>query len=144
MKAQINLRSRFSNTTALQRRSATLAALALMTLIGALLIYVARPSAPLLPKARVSVAATHNPNVPISGTGSAYDGGHYVDLPPAKRVSPNVLDFGTGSVYDGGHYGDWQPATRISPKRLDFGTGSVYDGGHYGSAVPTINATVKP
>ena len=105
MKAQINLRSMLSNSTALQRGSAALAALALMALIGALLIYVARPSAPLLPKARVNTPSQPGNNMLGFGTGSVYDGGHYVDWQPVKRVSPKVLDFGTGSVYDGGHYG---------------------------------------
>jgi hypothetical protein len=110
MKTQLNLRSTFSNTTALQRGGAALAALALIALIGAQLIHVARPSAPALPQARVGV--------------------------PAQRGN-NRLDFGTGSVYDGGHYVTSQPVKRVSPKVLNFGTGSVYDGGHYGSAVPT-------
>jgi hypothetical protein len=91
MKAQINLRSMLGNTTALQRGSAAVAALALMALIGTLLIYLARPSAPAIPKARVSV--------------------------PAARVAPKVPNFGTGSVYDGGHYVDWQPVIDNSVNR---------------------------
>ena len=46
MKAQINLRWTLNNTTALQHGSAALAALALMALIGALLIYGVRPGVP--------------------------------------------------------------------------------------------------
>jgi hypothetical protein len=99
MKAQINLRATLSNTTALQRGSA---ALALMALIGALLIDGARPSAPAIPTARVSVPAQRvSPNVPISGAGSAYDGRHYTGALPAQRVSPNVPISGAGSAYDG-------------------------------------------
>ena len=72
----------------------------LMALLGTLLIDVARPSAPAIPKVHVSVRAQRvSPNVPVIGTGSAYDGRHYGSA-PIKR-----LDFGTGSVYDGGHYG---------------------------------------
>jgi hypothetical protein len=118
MKAQINIRSTLSNSTALQRGSAALAAVALLALIGALMIYVVRPSTQAIPPARINI--------------------------PTQRVSPNALDFGTGSVYDGGHYVDWQPVKRVSPNALDFGTGSVYDGGHYGSTISTENATVKP
>src|SRR6476661_8197058 len=109
MKAQFNLRSTLSNTTSLQRGSAALAALVLMALIGMLLINVSRPSALSIPMARVSV--------------------------PAQRVSPNVPVIGTGSAYDGGHYGSAVTTGRATIKRLDFGTGSAYDGGHYGSAV---------
>jgi hypothetical protein len=144
MKAQINLRSTLSNTTALQRGSAALAALALMALISALLIYVVRPSVPVIPKARVAVPAQRGNNRLDFGTGSVYDGGHYVTSQPVKRVSPNALNFGTGSVYDGGHYVTSQLARHVSPNGLDFGAGSVYDGGHYGSTVPTGSTTVKP
>ena len=80
MKAQLNLRTTLSNTTAMQRGSVALAALALMVLIGTLVVVGARPSTAATPKGRVSVLAQRvSPNVPISGTGSAYDGGHYVD-----------------------------------------------------------------
>jgi hypothetical protein len=47
-----------------------------------------------------AVAAPRNPNVPISGTGSAYDGGSYGTVRPAAR-NPNVPISGTGSAYDG-------------------------------------------
>jgi hypothetical protein len=144
MKAQINLRSTLSNTTSVQRGSAALAALVLMALIGALLIYLSRPSAQAIPTARVSVPAPRvSPNVPVIGTGSVYDGGHYGGLRPAPRVSPNVPVIGTGSVYDGGHYGSAIPTGSATIKRLGFGTGSVYDGGHYGSAVSTGSVTIK-
>ena len=130
MKAQLNLRSTLSNTTSLQRGSAALAAVALMALIGALVIYLSRPSAQTIPTARVSVPAPSKLNVPISGTGSAYDGGHYTGAQPAKRVSPNVPISGTGSAYDGGHYGSALPTGNATVQRLDFGTGSVYNGGN--------------
>ena len=130
MKAQINLRSTLSNSTALQRGSAVLAAVALMALIGALLLYVARPSAPANPKARSGAAVQRSNTMPGFGTGSVYDGGHYVDWQPAKRVSPNALDFDTGSVYDGGHYGS-AFSTEGTPRNLPgFGTNSVYNGGN--------------
>jgi hypothetical protein len=76
-------------------------------LIGAAIIAatLSRPAAP----ARHAVVrpVVISQGVPIRGTGSAYDGGHYVDWQPAKRVSPNVPIRGTGSAYDGGHYVDW-------------------------------------
>ena len=142
MKTQINLRSTFSNSTTLQRGSAALTALVLLALIGALLIYVAR-LARNRSRRHVSVFRhTEETTCRSFGTGSAYDGGHYVDWQPAKRVSPNLSDFGTGSVYDGGHYVDWQPTKRVSPKALDFGTGSVYDGGHYvDTPAPTLRVS---
>jgi hypothetical protein len=139
MKAQINLRSTLNNTTTLQRGSAALAAVALMALIGALLIYAARPSTQPIPKARVSIPAQHvSPNLPVIGAGSAYDGGHYTGALPAKRVSPNLSTIGTGSAYDGGHYTGALPAKRSLPNLSTIGTGSVYDGGHYVSTVPTV------
>jgi hypothetical protein len=130
MKAQINLRSTLTNSTTWQRGSAALAALTLLALIGTLLIYLSRPSAQAIPQARVGTPAQRG-TMPNFGTGSVYDGGHYVDWQPAKPASPKGLNFGTGSVYDGGHYVEWQPATRVAPQGLNFGTGSVYDGGHY-------------
>jgi hypothetical protein len=168
MKAHINLRSTLSNTTTLQRGSAALAALALMALIGALLVYVSRPSAQSIPRPRASVPAQRvspNPNVPISGTGSAYDGGAYGSLRQALRIpnsvahapaaapvaapalrNPNVPISGTGSAYDGGHYTGVLPAQGVSPNPNVpiSGTGSAYDGGHYGSTIPSENTVVKP
>src|SRR3954471_2996254 len=111
MKAHITLRSTLSNTSSLQRGGA---ALALMALISALLIYVARPSAQSIPRAQVGIPVQRtSPNVPISGTGSAYDGGHYTGALPVTRVSPNVPISGTGSAYDGGHYTGALPVTRV-------------------------------
>jgi hypothetical protein len=46
------------------------------------------------------VPAARNPNVPVIGTGSAYDGGAYVTKRPAV-YNPNVPVIGTGSAYDG-------------------------------------------
>jgi hypothetical protein len=79
-------------------------------------------------------AAPHTAqNVPISGTGSAYDGGHYGSFKLAARTVPNLSAIGTGSVYDGGHYGSFKPAARTVQNVPISGTGSAYDGGHYGS-----------
>src|SRR5436190_1194455 len=131
MKAQINLRATLRNTTAWQRGSAALAALVLMALIGALLIYLPRPSALSIPTARVSVPAQRvSPNLPVIGTGSAYDSGHYTGSLPAQRVSPNLPVIGTGSVYDGGHYGSAVPTGSATVKQPGFGTNSVYNGGN--------------
>ena len=131
MKAQINLRSTFRNTTTLQRRSAALTALVLTALIGTLLIYIARPSAQSIPTGRVSLPAHRGNNVPVIGTGSAYDGGHYVDTLPIRHSLPNLSKIGTGSVYDGGHYVDTPVSTlRVSPNLSKIGTNSVYDGGN--------------
>jgi hypothetical protein len=37
--------------------------------------------------------------MPFSGTGSAYDGGHYISAPAVRNS--NVPFSGTGSAYDG-------------------------------------------
>ena len=58
-----------------------------------------RPAAP-APLTAVH-RATLNRSVPISGTGSAYDGGHYGGFVWAPRTSPNVPISDTGSAYDG-------------------------------------------
>jgi hypothetical protein len=143
MKAQINLRSTLNTTTAWQRGSAALAALALMILAGALLMYVSRPSVQSIPRAHVNIPASLGHNAPAIGTGSAYDGGHYVSAAPAEVVLKQP-GFGTGSVYDGGHYTGVLPASRVSPNRPVIGTGSAYDGGHYASAAPAENSIKQP
>ena len=88
MKAQIDLRSKLNNSTPLQRGGAALAALALLALIGVLLIYAAHTSVPAIPKAH-TVPAQHTASTPNFGTGSVYDGGHYVDWQPAIDNSVN-------------------------------------------------------
>jgi len=111
-----------------------------------------------------AVAASRNPNVPISGTGSAYDGRSYRTQPyvltrPANMPSdgsayvgylirraaatnPNVPISGTGSAYDGGHYTS-APAVR-NPNVPISGTGSAYDGGHQRLENTTPLAPVNP
>ena len=97
-----------------QRLGAALMAFGVVGLIGAVLIFAVRPSKPALPNARANALAQRGSSMLNFGTGSVYDGGHYVDWQPATRVAPKGLDFGTGSVYDGGHYVDWRPATHSS------------------------------
>jgi len=110
-----------------------------------------------------AVAASRNPNVPISGTGSAYDGRSYRTQPyvltrPANMPSdgsayvgylirraaaphnPNVPISGTGSAYDGDHYTS-APVVR-NPNVPISGTGSAYDGDHYTSAPVVRNPNV--
>jgi hypothetical protein len=79
--------------------------------------------------------AGHNPNIPISGAGSAYDGGAYVQYLLAE---PAQLA-GAGSAYDGSAYIQYllaapaaEPAQLIvtSPSVPISGTGSAYDGGN--------------
>jgi hypothetical protein len=130
MKAQINLRSTFSNTTTWQRGGAALAALSVLALIGVLVIANLRSDAESFPAARMSLPANNRSNGPVIDTGSAYDGGHYAGALPATRVSTNRPAIGTGSVYDGGHYGSAIAAGSATVKQSGFGTGSVYTGGN--------------
>jgi hypothetical protein len=98
MKTYITLRSTLSNVSWTQRGAAAL-------LMAALIITLALALRPnthasvFTPAVRKAAPAARNPNVPISGTGSAYDGGSYVTKRPAAR-NPNVPISGTGSAYD--------------------------------------------
>jgi hypothetical protein len=131
MKTHITLRSTFSNTSWFQRGAAALL-LAVVILTLTLLALLPNTPAPVAPPVvRQAAPAARNPNVPISGTGSAYDGGHYGSRVPAPRASSNVPISGTGSAYDGGHYGAAVPVLRTTLDLSTIGTGSVYDGGHY-------------
>jgi hypothetical protein len=128
MKTDLTLRSTLSNTSWMVRGAAALAVAPLMFTLALAL----RPNAQ-VPAAAPAIqhavpAARTSPNVPISGTGSAYDGGHYGSFTPAVRTSPNVPISGTGSAYDGGHYGSFTPAAHTSPNVPISGTGSAYNG----------------
>jgi hypothetical protein len=99
MKTYITLRSTLSNVSWTQRGAAALLMAALIFTLALAL----RPNTHALvstPAVRQAAPAARNPNVPISGTGSAYDGGSYVTKRPAAR-NPNVPISGTGSAYDG-------------------------------------------
>ena len=99
MKAYFTLRSTLSNVSWSQRGMAALLLAALIfTLILALRPNTHTPAS--TPAIRQAAPAARNPNVPISGTGSAYDGGSYVTKRPTVR-NPNVPVIGTGSAYDG-------------------------------------------
>jgi hypothetical protein len=104
--------------------AALLMAALIFTLIFALLPSTHAPAP--APTARQATPAVHNPNTPITGTGSAYDGGAYVQERPAAR-NPNTPIAGTGSAYDGGAYVQERPAMS-SPNTPITGTGSAYDG----------------
>jgi hypothetical protein len=125
MKTYITLRSTLSSASWNQRGTAAL----LMAAVIFTLILALRPNthAPVsAPAVRQSAPAARNPNVPVIGTGSAYDGGSYVTERPAAR-NPNVPVIGTGSAYDGGSYVTERPAVR-NPNVPVIGTGSAYDG----------------
>jgi hypothetical protein len=136
MKAYNNLRTMIHSTFWFQLSVAALAALLLATAIGIGLARLPYPvvQAPAAPRVRLAVPALRNPNVPISGTGSAYDGGAYGTVRPATH-NPNVPISGTGSAYNGGAYGT-RPAAR-NPNVPISGTGSAYNGGAYGALPAT-------
>src|SRR5262245_10439948 len=99
MKIPITLRSTLSNISWMVRGAAALLVAALIFTIALTL----RPNAQVpaaAPAIQQAAPAARNPHVPISGTGSAYDGGAYGITRPAARTWPSVPAVGTGSVYD--------------------------------------------
>jgi hypothetical protein len=115
VKSHITLRSTLSNISWTQGIAAVLL-MAALTFSLALAWQVNRqPRAAQAPVAQPSTNVTSpgirspivappvaapNPNRPVIGTGSAYDGGSYVTRRPAAR-NPNTPIIGTGSAYDG-------------------------------------------
>jgi hypothetical protein len=125
MRNYITFRSTLSNASWIQRGAAALLMAALMfTLTLALRPSTHAPAS--TPAVRQAAPAAHNPNMPLIGTGSAYDGGAYVTERPAVR-NPNVPVIGTGSAYDGRAYVTERPAVP-NPNMPVIGTGSAYDG----------------
>jgi hypothetical protein len=102
LKTHITLRSTLSNASWTQRGAAALLMVALILTLALAL----RPSthAPAsTPAVRQAAPAARNPNLPVTGAGSAYDGSAYVEYltgRPAAR-NPNLPVIGTGSAYDG-------------------------------------------
>jgi hypothetical protein len=99
VKTNATLGSTLSNASWIQRGTTALLAAALMFALTLALqpnIHVP-PSAPAVHQA---APAVRNPNIPVIGTGSAYDGGSYGTQRPATR-NPNIPVIGTGSAYDG-------------------------------------------
>ena len=87
-----------------------------------------------------AVAASRNPNVPISGTGSAYDGRSY-------RTQPYVLTRPANMPSDGSAYVGYlirRAAAPHNPNVPISGTGSAYDGGHQRLENTTPLAPVNP
>jgi hypothetical protein len=106
MKTYFNLRSTINNGSWSQRGLAALAVLAVAAVVGITLMQVLRsgmPAIPAAPAAQVANPARPNPNVPISGTGSAYDGGSYGSPWPSApnlNVPAQKLDSSdSGSAY---------------------------------------------
>jgi len=128
MKTYISLRSTLGNASWIQRGAAALLMVALLFT----LTLVVRPNIPALtstPAVRQAAPAARNPNISVIGTGSAYDGGAYVEYLTGRSVerNPNIPVIGTGSAYDGGAYVRERPAAR-NPNIPVIGTGSAYDG----------------
>ena len=99
MKTNITLRSTLSNASWARRGAAAL----LMAAIIFTVTLALRPSTHVpaaTPAVRQAAPAARNPNMPVIGTGSAYDGGAYVTEQPAAH-NPNMPVIGTGSAYDG-------------------------------------------
>ena len=143
MKTYITLRSTWSNTSWTQRgATALLLAALLFTLTLALRPNTHAPAS--APAVQQAAPAARNPNVPITGTGSAYDGSHYGSLVSAPQTALNVSISGTGSANEGGHYGSSIPALLRSPNVPISGTGSAYDGGDYRLVRTTPLAPVNP
>jgi hypothetical protein len=99
LKTNITLRSPLSNVSWFQRGAAALLTAALIFTFA----FAWRPNthtpAP-TPATHQTAPQARNPNYPVIGAGSAYDGGSYVTTrPPAPN--PNNPVIGTGSVYDG-------------------------------------------
>jgi hypothetical protein len=125
MRTYINLRSTLSNTSWILRGAAALLTAALtFTFTLALQPNTHAPAS--IPPIHQAAPAAHNPNMPMIGAGSAYDGGSYVTERPAER-NPNVPVIGAGSAYDGGSYVTERPAER-NPNVPVIGAGSAYDG----------------
>ena len=100
MKTSLDFRSMIYNSSWPQRSLAALAALAVAAVVGITLLQALRPgvqAVPAAPAAQAAKPTALNPNVPISGTGSAYDGSAYVEYllsgpsaGPAKPTVPNL------------------------------------------------------
>jgi hypothetical protein len=75
--------------------------LSILLISAAIVTAVPSRTAPIAaPKANIARPAPVNPNVPISGTGSAYDGRDYQTVPRPALFNPNVPISGTGSAYN--------------------------------------------
>src|SRR5262245_14770240 len=99
MKTNITLRTTLSSATWTRLGVAALLVAALVvTLTLALRPNTHAPAS--TPVVRQAAPAARNPNVPVIGAGSAYDGGTSLTKRPAVR-NPNVPVIGTGSAYDG-------------------------------------------
>jgi hypothetical protein len=103
MKTPITLRSTWSNASWTQRGAAALLLMAalMVALTLALRLNIHAPVS--APAVRQAAPAARNPNMPVIGTGSAYDGQSYVTERPVAR-NPNMPVIGTGSAYDGQSY----------------------------------------
>jgi hypothetical protein len=168
MKTHINLRLTFSNRSWPQRGLAVLAVLAVAAVVGITLIQALRAGLgvdPAAPAAQIASPAQSTNSAPISGAGSAYDGGAYVEylLSSPAAQTPNVPISGAGSAYDGGAYGaarsasaltrvpyeagwqlydnGWAGGPRTLPQsQTGSGAGSVFDGGAHGTVRPAAQA----
>jgi hypothetical protein len=136
MKTHLTLRSTLSNTSWTQRGAAALLLIAalIFTLTLALRPNTHAPAS--APAVQQAAPAARNPNMPVIGTGSAYDGSHYGSLLAAPQTVPHVPISGMGSVYDGSHYGSLLAAPQTVPHVPISGMGSAYDGQTHRSPHP--------
>jgi hypothetical protein len=133
MKTPITLRSTLSNASWTQRGAAALLLAAALIFALTLILRPNTHAPAATPAVRQAALAARNLNVPISGAGSAYDGGTYSAVQPAAHNS-NVSIRGAGSAYDGGTFSAVQPAAHNSNVSIR-GTGSTYDGKAYAGAL---------
>ncbi len=104
MKTYFTLRSTLSNTSWIQRGTAVLVLTSalMFTLIQALQPTTHAPAS--TPAVHQVVRPTRNPNIPVIGAGSAYDGqphGTAIRQVVRPTRNPNIPVIGAGSAYDG-------------------------------------------
>jgi hypothetical protein len=90
VKTHNNLYTTIGNTTWLQRGVVALTILLLVAAAGLGIVGLPRPvaQAPAAVPVAPAAPATSNPNVPVIGAGSAYDGGSYGAAQPAAPTQP--------------------------------------------------------
>jgi hypothetical protein len=145
MKTHLTLRSTLSNTSWTQRGAvAQLLVAALMVALTLALrpaIHVPAPA----PAVRQAAPTARNPNMPVIGTGSAYDGSAYVEYLLSSPIAPssNVPISGTRSAYDGMPYraASTKATHMVHHSPIQTASSSAYDGQTGRSFRPVIVTT---
>src|SRR5262245_35615554 len=124
MKTHITLRSAIDNTSWMVRDEEAMP-VAAFGLTLALTVRSDKSATAAAPAVQHAAPAARDPNVPINGTGSAYDGGQYSATRPAT-FSSSVPVVGTGLAYDDAARGVGRPVTH-NPNVPLVGTGLAYN-----------------